>query len=118
MNRIIIDTDPGIDDAHPIMLACAHPETKVEALTTVVGNISLEQATRNALLILEIIGNQVPVFPGCEDALVVLTPRRALSHGADGLGDSGYPSPSHSASFEHAVHALIRLANKSPGEVK
>lgn len=117
MNRIIIDTDPGIDDAHAIMLACAHPGTKVEALTPVAGNVTLEKATRNALVVLEVIGQQVPVFPGCEDALVLPTPRRAISHGTDGLGDSGYPSPARPASSEHAVHALIRLANELPGEL-
>jgi len=117
MNRIIIDTDPGIDDAHAIMMAFAHPEAQVEALTTVAGNVSLESATLNALKILEVVGKDVPVYPGCEDALVIPTPRRAISHGVDGLGDSGYPPPSHQASPEHAAQALIRLANENPGEL-
>src|SRR5262245_52302102 len=50
MNRIVIDTDPGVDDAHAIMLACAYPGAKVEALTTVAGNVSLDRATSNALI--------------------------------------------------------------------
>jgi len=117
MNRIVIDTDPGVDDAHAIMLACAHPAAKVEALTTVAGNVSLDRATRNALIILDVIGQDVPVFPGCEDALVRPTPRRAISHGSDGLGDSDYPPSVRQASSEHAVQALIRMANESPGEL-
>lgn len=117
MNRIIIDTDPGVDDAHAIMMAFAHPGAKVEALTTVAGNVSLARATLNALIILEVTGEDVPVFPGCDDALVIPTSRRAISHGTDGLGDSGYPPPSGQASSEHAVHALIRMANESPGEL-
>jgi purine nucleosidase len=117
MIRLIIDTDPGIDDAHAIMLACAHPDVHLEALTTVAGNVSLEKATLNALKILEVIGKDVPVYPGCEDALVTPTPRRAISHGSDGLGDSGYPRPTHQPASEHAVQALIRLANESPGEL-
>jgi len=117
MNRIVIDTDPGVDDAHAIMLACAHPAAKVEALTTVAGNVSLDRATRNALIILDVIGQDVPVFPGCDDALVRPTPRRAISHGGDGLGDSDYPPSARQASSEHAVHALIRMANESPGEL-
>src|SRR4051812_14551845 len=117
MNRIVIDTDPGVDDAHAIILACAHPAVQVEALTTVAGNVSLERATRNALIILDVIGQAIPVFPGCEDALVRPTLRRASSHGTDGLGDSGYPSSTRQASSEHAVLALIRLANESPGEL-
>jgi purine nucleosidase len=117
MNRIVIDTDPGIDDAHAIMMAFAYPDVKVEALTIVAGNVSLEKATRNALILLDVTGKDVPVFPGCKDALVVPTPRRAISHGTDGLGDSGYPDPSHQPASEHAVHALIRMANQSPGEL-
>src|SRR5437870_13389967 len=117
MNRIVIDTDPGIDDAHAIKMACAHPKAKVEAITTVAGNVSLERATRNALIILEVIGQDVPVFPGCDDALVIPTPRRASCHGTDGLGDSGYAPAPRQASSEHAVHALIRLANEAPGEL-
>jgi purine nucleosidase len=107
MNRLVIDTDPGVDDAHAILLASADPGTTIEALTTVAGNVSLEQATRNALIIVEITGQDIPVFAGCEDALVIPTPRRAISHGLDGLGNSGYPAPSCQASAEHAVHALI-----------
>jgi purine nucleosidase len=117
MNRLVIDADPGVDDAHAILLACTSPDAKVEALTTVAGNVTLEQATRNALVILDVIGYPAPVFPGCEDALVVPTPRRAISHGGDGLGDSGYPPAPRLASAEHAVHALIRLANQFPNEL-
>lgn len=117
MNHIIIDTDPGIDDAYAILMAFAHPETKVEALTVVAGNVSLEHAIRNALIVLDVAGKNVPVFPGCGDALVIPTPRRAISHGSDGLGDSGYPTSSQQALPEHAVQALIRLADQSPGEL-
>jgi purine nucleosidase len=117
MNRIVIDTDPGVDDAHAIMMACAHPAAKVEALTTVAGNVSLDRATRNALIILDVIGQDVPVFAGCDDALVRPTPRRATSHGTDGLGDSGYTPSARQPSPEHAVQALIRMANESPGEL-
>jgi len=64
-----------------------------------------------------VIGQDVPVFPGCADALVRPTPRRAISHGVDGLGDSGYPPSARQASPEHAVQALIRMANEAPGEL-
>jgi inosine-uridine nucleoside N-ribohydrolase len=87
MNRIVIDTDPGVDDAHAILMACSHPDTQVVALTTVAGNVSCQCATLNALKILEVVGKDIPVYPGCEDALVIPA-RRAISHGADGLGDS------------------------------
>jgi purine nucleosidase len=117
MNHIIIDTDPGIDDAYAILMAFAHPETKVEALTVVAGNISLERAIRNALIVLDVAGKSAPVFPGCTDALVIPTPRCAISHGSDGLGDSGYLTSAQQALPEHAAQALIRLADQSPGEL-
>jgi purine nucleosidase len=116
-NRVVIDTDPGVDDAHAIMLAFAHPETKVEALTVVAGNVSVQQATMNALVVLEFLGEDAPVFAGCSDALVRPTPRRAISHGVDGLGDSGFSLPARRSSLEHAANALIRMANESPGEL-
>lgn len=117
MNRIVIDTDPGVDDAQAIMMATAHPDTRVEALTTVAGNVSLEQATANALIILDMLGVDIPVYVGCEDALVVPTPRRAISHGGDGLGGANFPPSTRKALPEHAALALIRLANESPGEL-
>ena len=117
MNRVVIDTDPGIDDAHALMMAFAHPHTKVEAITTVAGNVPLERTTANALIILDMLGVDTPVFSGCEDALVKKTLRRATSHGFDGLGNSGYPLSSRQVSSEHAAHALINLANESPGEL-
>lgn len=117
MNRIVIDTDPGVDDAHAILLASAHLGTSIEALTTVAGNVSVELATRNALTIVEVTGQEIPVYAGCQDALVIPTPRRAISHGLDGLGDSGYPLPTRQAESEHAASALIRLANENPGKL-
>jgi purine nucleosidase len=117
MNRVVIDTDPGVDDAHAIMLAFAHSQTAVEALTVVAGNVSVQQATTNALIVLELLGKDAPVFAGCSDALVRPTPRRAISHGADGLGESGYPLPAAKVSPEHAANALIRMADESPGNL-
>lgn len=116
-NRVVIDTDPGVDDAHAILLAFAHPETEVEGLTVVAGNVGVQQATINALVVLELLGKDAPVFAGCSDALVWPTPRRATSHGINGLGDGDYPLPAGKASPEHAANALVRLANESPGEL-
>jgi purine nucleosidase len=69
------------------------------------------------LTVLDLAGQDTPVYPGCADALVVPTPQRATSHGADGLGDSGYPPSTRRAKSEHAVQALIRLANEAEGEL-
>ncbi len=117
MERLVIDTDPGVDDAHAIMMAFAHPGAEVAAITTVAGNVPLDIATRNALIVLEVLGQDTPVFAGCDDAMVARTPRRAISHGGDGLGNSGYPPAQRQAAPEHAVQALMRLANESPGQL-
>ncbi len=117
MNRFVIDTDPGVDDAHAIMMAFAHPDAHIEALTTVFGNVSLERTTANACTILDVLGQDVPVYAGCGRALVGRTPDASHVHGQDGLGDSYYPPSKREVSGEHAVNALLRLANESPGEL-
>ena len=69
--RILLDTDPGIDDALAILLALASPELSLEGLSAVHGNCSLEQAATNALAVLELAGaSRIPVARGCELPLV------------------------------------------------
>lgn len=116
IKRLIIDTDPGVDDAHAILLAFSHPAIWVEAITTVAGNVSLDQTTRNALTVLEILGKNVPVYAGCADSLVQSPAQRAISHGKDGLGDVNFPPPHRSPEREHAALAILRLTRQSPGE--
>lgn len=116
MKRLIIDTDPGVDDAHAILLALAHPDVQVEAITTVNGNVGLDLTTANALKILDAAGKDVPVYRGCDRPLINRTLGAAHVHGQDGLGDCGIPVSKKSAQSEHAVHALIRMANEYPGE--
>lgn len=117
MPRLVIDTDPGVDDAHAIMMAFAHPEAQVEALTTVAGNVSLERTTANACTILDVLERDVPVYAGCDRPLVARSPDASTVHGKDGLGDSGYPPSKRRLGDEHAVSALVRLASASPGEL-
>jgi purine nucleosidase len=117
MKRLIIDTDPGVDDAHAILLALAHPDVKVEAITTVNGNVGLDLTTANALKILDAAGKEVPVYRGCDRPLINRALSAAHVHGEDGLGDCGIPASRKTVQSEHAVHALIRLANENPGEL-
>jgi purine nucleosidase len=117
MRKFIIDTDPGVDDAHAIMMAFAHPDVQVEAITTVAGNVGLELTTANALKILDVIEQNVPVFAGCDGALVSREADAANVHGNDGLGDCGIQSSSRSPAAGHAVNALIDFANRYPGEI-
>jgi purine nucleosidase len=117
MIRLVIDTDPGVDDAHAIMLAAAHPEVRIEAVTTVAGNVDLARTTDNACKILDLLGLETPVYRGSPRPLVYPTSYASYFHGEDGLGDSGYPASPRRVEAEHAVLALIRLAEESPGEL-
>lgn len=117
MKRIIIDTDPGVDDAHAIMMAFAHPETRVEAIMAVAGNVGLERTVANACTILDVLEADVPIYAGCSRALVVPAGDASYVHGRDGLGDCGYPASPRLVEDEHAALALVRLAGEAPGEL-
>ncbi len=117
MKRLIIDTDPGVDDAAAILLALAHPNAKVEAITTVNGNVDVDKTTANALKILDIAQADVPVYRGCSRPIVNPAEYASYVHGQDGLGDCGVPASARVPQSEHAVHALIRLASENPGEL-
>lgn len=105
MKRIIYDGDPGIDDALAILLALRSPEVKLEAVTAVGGNATLELTTQNALKILELGGDEdVRVAKGYEQ----LGLKTAASfHGEDGLGNTGIPPPTRKAENTNAVDLMI-----------
>jgi purine nucleosidase len=117
MKRLIIDTDPGVDDAHAILLALAHPDVEVVAITTVNGNVNLDLTTSNALKILDAAGRDVPVYRGCDRPLISRHTHAAHVHGEDGLGDCDLPVSKRTVESEHAAHALVRLASENPGEL-
>ena len=86
MKHILLDTDPGIDDSLAILLALASPEISLEGLSIVHGNCSLEQATTNALSILELANaSHIPVAVGCELPLVQPSLLAPETHGNTGL---------------------------------
>ena len=123
MKRVIIDTDPGIDDAAAIMLALAGPELSVEAITTVYGNGPVDTCTDNALRILFAAGRlDIPVHKGAGKPLM-RAPNEGWAlhiHGTDAMGGAGRPlSPAQSKSPEscHASLGIIGRVMDSPGEV-
>ncbi len=116
MEKFIIDTDPGIDDAQAILMAAAQPKVNIEAIMTVGGNVGLAHTLRNALTIVEVIGQTIPVYAGCDGPLVMPSENAAFVHGEDGLGDIGLRPQSAQAEMEHASVALVRLINESPNE--
>jgi inosine-uridine nucleoside N-ribohydrolase len=119
MERVIIDTDPGIDDTAAIFFALTSGVLQVEMLTTVFGNVAVEQATRNALTILEIAGRpDIPVYPGAGRPLNGDTPTYAPRiHGVNGLGDVPVEPPTASAGAGRAAERLVEAVLASPGEI-
>lgn len=116
--RIIIDTDPGVDDAFTFLLALASPEIKLDALTTTQGNVTVEKATRNALSVLELGGaSHIPVVQG--SVLPLVQPLRASAHvhGESGIGNAELPSPQAKPVPAHAVDYLIERVLAEPDEI-
>ncbi|HEV7650606.1 MAG TPA: nucleoside hydrolase [Actinophytocola sp.] len=115
-----MDTDPGVDDAVAILLACASPELELLGLTTVFGNCAVDVATRNALVLLDVAGRaDVPVARGAADPLATpyLGPVPQV-HGVDGMGDGGVStSPSGSPVAPSAAEFLCDTVSAHPGEV-
>ena len=89
--RVVIDTDPGIDDALALLLALASPELEVGAVVTVYGNTTLAHATRNAVSIARWAGADLPVLAGAERPLVRPLTVAAETHGPSGLGEAVVP---------------------------
>ena len=115
--RLIIDTDPGVDDAQAILMALAHPSTTVEAITTVAGNVGIEHTTRNACAVLDVAGADVPIFAGADGPLVGRRIEAAEVHGSDGLGDCGRSGSDRQARDEHGANAIVELTRAHPGEL-
>lgn len=118
---IIIDTDPGVDDAMAIALALAHPDIELLGLTTVFGNVSVSQGTHNALLLLEHFGVEPGAIPVAEGAAVPLVqapqPHADFVHGADGLGNTNLASPQGQPDGRDAAQFIIDSARARPGEI-
>ncbi|HET9589943.1 MAG TPA: nucleoside hydrolase [Anaerolineales bacterium] len=116
--RILLDTDPGIDDSLAILLALASPEIQIEGITTVHGNCSVEQATVNALSILELVrATGIPVAKGFALPLVQPSLLAAETHGDSGLGYAKLPAPRRGPEARHASDFLIEKILSSPGEI-
>lgn len=118
--KIIIDTDPGIDDALAIFLALRSPEVEVIGLTTIYGNVYTTLATRNALHLLEVAGRtDIPVAEGSHVTIKKATKLRIADfvHGTDGLGNQNFPPPKGKPIDMSAAAFLVEQTNFYPGEV-
>src|SRR5437763_12478028 len=111
---IIIDTDPGTDDAVAILLALAAPELEVLGLVAVAGNLPLATTEQNARAILELAGRRdIPVYAGCPRAMTphVITAEHA--HGGSGLGQLQLPAPTLPLHPQHGVDFLIETLRRA-----
>jgi inosine-uridine nucleoside N-ribohydrolase len=105
--RILIDCDPGHDDAIALLLALASPELELVGVTTVAGNQTLEKTTANAIRVLDFVGrDDVPVAAGADRPLVREPFVAAYVHGETGLDGPPLPPPQRSSVDQHAVHFL------------
>lgn len=117
-HKIIIDTDPGIDDAMAIAYAIAHPDIELLALTTIFGNVRTEEATRNALALLEHWGSDADVAEGEFAPLSIAANEPSyLVHGSNGFGEVDIPASARSKHALDAVDYIIEASKRFPGEI-
>src|SRR5438270_4166289 len=116
--RVIIDTDPGVDDALALLLAVRSPELKIEAITAVAGNVPLELTLPNALRMVEIAGrDDIPVAAGAREPLLRRLVTATYAHGENGLGGAVFPEPKRKPVPETAAEFIRQIVRKYPGEV-
>jgi inosine-uridine nucleoside N-ribohydrolase len=116
--RVIIDTDPGVDDALALLLAMRSPELKIEAITPVAGNVPLELTLPNALRMVEIAGRtEIPVAAGAKAPLVRRLVTASYVHGENGLGGAVFPEPKTKPVKEPAAELIRQIVRRFPGEV-
>jgi Inosine-uridine nucleoside N-ribohydrolase len=113
----LIDTDTASDDSVAIIMALRAPDVDVVAITTVAGNVPVEQSTRNALYTVQLCGAKVPVYAGADKPLSRVYQNATWFHGRDGLGDHDYPAAQQSAEPGHAADAIIAAIEANPGVV-
>ena len=116
--KIILDCDPGIDDALAIAFAHGHPGLELAGITTVAGNVGLAQTTANALAVCEFIGAAgTPVTAGCDGPLVRPAIDAREVHGDSGLGGARLPPPVAGPAPGHAIDYIIDTVRAAPGEI-
>jgi inosine-uridine nucleoside N-ribohydrolase len=116
--KILLDCDPGIDDAFAIAFGCGHPGLELCGITTVAGNVSLDRTTHNALAVLEFLGHDdVPVAAGSTAPLLRRVEDVRSVHGESGLGAARLPAPRGRPVDAHAVDFLVEQIAAAPGEL-
>ncbi|MGW0811521.1 nucleoside hydrolase [Nonomuraea sp. NPDC002799] len=117
MRRVVVDTDTGIDDAHTLLYLAGRADAEIAAITSVFGNCTEEDATRNIGYVARLLGLDVPIARGAAEPLRGAARIAGYVHGKDGLGDLGHERPLPAVTGETAAELLVRLANEQPGEL-
>lgn len=116
--KILIDCDPGLDDALALLLAHGDPNLELVGVTTVGGNVGIDRTTANALALREYLGfDRVPVAQGAGEPLSGARKEASHVHGVSGLGTVELPEPRHPLSELNAVELIIETLSAHPGEV-
>ena len=116
--KILIDTDPGVDDALAVVFALSSQNLEVVGLTTIFGNVETELATRNALRLLDIVNRDVPVAEGAVKPLYSKKlPTPDFVHGRDGFGEINLPESKRQPMAESAAEFIVRTVMANPGEI-
>lgn len=116
--RIVLDTDPGVDDAFAILYLAAQPDVELVAVGSVHGNVPAPLAADNALRLLDLAGlTHVPVAVGAHQPLIQPLHTAEFVHGPDGLGGHAGPASPRTPVAESAAEQLVRLARAHPGEL-
>ena len=118
-NKILIDTDPGVDDTMAILLAFRSPELDVIGLSAVFGNSTVQNTARNALFLVELAGNrQIPVAGGAGIPLVISPRSRGAEvHGDNGMGGINLPQPTGELLGIPAAQFIVETILANPGEI-
>lgn len=118
MKKVIIDCDPGIDDALALICAIRSRQLQIEAITAVSGNLTADRAYTNILRILELLDvKDIPVAQGALKPLVREYPPDPFSHGQDGLGNTYLPEPAKPATVRYAPDVIVEMAARHSGEL-
>ena len=116
--KIVIDCDPGIDDAMAIVLALQYSGFEIVGISTMFGNASVDQATRNALTVVELSGRPIPVYKGApKPRRIAPAPPPDFVHGKDGLGNTNHPPPKNAPQSKSAAQFLVDSARSLPGQI-
>lgn len=118
-NKILIDTDPGIDDAMALLFAFRSPELEVIGLSTIFGNTEVHITAQNALRLVELEGNHhIPVAQGAARPLIhPLSHKGKEVHGDDGMGNTNPPPPKGKLLELSAAEFIVKSVTEQPGEI-